>query len=293
MFLKFCVENGIDPFPVRECDLMMFCAEQVRLDHAVSTAKSYLTAIYSFNMRLGFEPYHKEFRALPNLVQAMKRKLGLGKRRERLPITVDVLVAFRNCMDMSRADHAMLWAMFTTAFLGVLRSGELAPKSLTVTQAVPRIASIAFTGSGRDEYMSFKLVVSKSDPFRRTVTVHIGKTGHTVCAVAAMKHWLSFRGKAACDDYLFVHADGQPFLYNDLLFIIKSLATIAGVPSPEKYSGHSFRSGGATALANAGVPLYRIKLMGRWLSDAYELYVRTEPTTLAACARVMVTGKET
>ena len=36
---------------------------------------------------------------------------------------------------------------------------------------------------------------------------------------------------------------------------------------------HSFRAGGATNLANLGVPDYVIQIMGRWRSDAYKRYL--------------------
>lgn len=43
---------------------------------------------------------------------------------------------------------------------------------------------------------------------------------------------------------------------------------------PPSISGHSMRAGGATALAAQGVPDDRIRILGRWSSDAYQLYLR-------------------
>ena len=131
------------------------------------------------------------------------------------------------------------------------------------------------------------LNVSKTDAFRQTVTIHIGKTRRTVCAYNVVKHMLSFNKEATQNDYLFVWSTGRLVMYNDFLKVIKQLAVKAGVDYPASYSGHSFRAGGATALAKAGVPDHRIKLIGRWLSDAYQLYISTPPTALAECARLM------
>jgi hypothetical protein len=47
--------------------------------------------------------------------------------------------------------------------------------------------------------------------------------------------------------------------------------------SPSDHSGYSFRSGGATDLADLQVPHQLIKTLGRWKSDAYLLYIRVNP----------------
>ena len=45
-------------------------------------------------------------------------------------------------------------------------------------------------------------------------------------------------------------------------------------------SGHSMCAGGATALAAAGVPDERIRTLGRWSSDSYQVYIRRHPLLL-------------
>lgn len=50
-------------------------------------------------------------------------------------------------------------------------------------------------------------------------------------------------------------------------------------------TGHSFRAGGATYLASIGVREEDIKRMGRWTSDAWQIYVREHPTIIAELQR--------
>ena len=40
------------------------------------------------------------------------------------------------------------------------------------------------------------------------------------------------------------------------------------------FGAHSLRIGGATAALAAGIPPETIRLLGRWSSDCYQLYVR-------------------
>jgi len=51
---------------------------------------------------------------------------------------------------------------------------------------------------------------------------------------------------------------------------------------PPEFAGHSLRSGGATALAIAGVPADRIQAMGRWSSNTFQIYIRKNPVLLQA-----------
>jgi len=51
---------------------------------------------------------------------------------------------------------------------------------------------------------------------------------------------------------------------------------------PPEYADHSLRSGGATALAIAGVPADRIQAIGRWSSNTFQIYIRKNPVLLQA-----------
>lgn len=63
-----------------------------------------------------------------------------------------------------------------------------------------------------------------------------------------------------------------PFRRDDLrTSVVKHIQTTYG----RAHTGHSFRVGGACALCAAGVPMEHIKILGRWRSDAIDMYVRT------------------
>jgi hypothetical protein len=67
--------------------------------------------------------------------------------------------------------------------------------------------------------------------------------------------------------------------------MIVSLAK-AGL-KPEKYAGHSFRIGAATTAAACGVQVVTIKTLGRWKSEAYQLYIRLPQSQLASVSRTL------
>ena len=51
--------------------------------------------------------------------------------------------------------------------------------------------------------------------------------------------------------------------------------------------GHSFRIGAGSVAAAGGLPDWLIKVMGRWSSDCYQLYIRTPISTIETVARRM------
>ena len=55
--------------------------------------------------------------------------------------------------------------------------------------------------------------------------------------------------------------------------LLPAICNAAGIENADQYKGHSFRRGGATSLARAGVHDHTIKKMGRWKSGAYHLYI--------------------
>ena len=74
---------------------------------------------------------------------------------------------------------------------------------------------------------------------------------------------------------LFRHETGLPLTRSSLVTWLKDAVARLGLEG--NYSGHSFRIGAATTAAAVVIPDHLIKTLGRWLSDAYQLYIQTSP----------------
>ena len=61
------------------------------------------------------------------------------------------------------------------------------------------------------------------------------------------------------------------------------LLQLAGY-DPHSYASHSFQIGAATTAAATGLPA---RLMGRWSSDSYQIYIQCPASTLQAIPCVL------
>ena len=92
-----------------------------------------------------------------------------------------------------------------------------------------------------------------------------------LCPLAAISSYLYVRGEAPGP--LFLFRDGRPLSRQILASKVQHILHSAGYSGT--YSGHSFRIGAATTAAACGVTDHLIKTLGRWSSDAYQVYIRT------------------
>ena len=99
--------------------------------------------------------------------------------------------------------------------------------------------------------------------------IYVGRGEGSVCPIRAFGDFLALRGSSP----LFTFSDGRPLTRQQLSSTFQSILHSAGYT--DFYSGHSFRTGAATTAAVWGVPNHLIKTLGRWSSDAYQIYSRT------------------
>ena len=126
--------------------------------------------------------------------------------------------------------------------------------------------------------LRIRIKASKTDPFRQGVDIFVGRTGNELCPVAATLAYMVQRGPGPGP--LFKFQDGKPLTRQRFVARVREALTSAGVDS-SAYSGHSFRSGAATTAAKCGVSDAVIKMLGRWKSSAYQLYIKTPRDQLA------------
>ena len=262
--------------------------------------KGRLSAIRHLHLRMGLQwvPVSERYRVDRCLTGLMRLCPRAAKRK--LPITPQLLIRMRQCPLIPWADPRMkvVWAAMLTAFFCFLRKDN-------------------FTAAKVDSFNSRKhltrgdVVVGANCvqyTLRHSKTNQFGLREHTVVAPAIHGCILDAReavyqafqvcpgAKKADPAFCLPSVAGSvvPLTHQVFVASLRFCLKAIGV-DPNRYSGHSFRRGGATFALNQGVdPLY-VKWMGDWRSDAYlgyvdqyapESLVRLPAAMAAACARM-------
>ncbi len=219
------------------------------------------------------------------LVQARATSLS---RSPKMPVTPSLLRRLKQVWqgEGNQADCGMLWAACTMCFFGFFRSGEITVPSAGSFCPKTHLTFEDVTVDSRQAptLLRIRLKTSKTDFFRVGVDVFIGKTDNELCPVAAVLAFMVSRGNGPGPFFRF--QDGSPLTRPRLVAEVKRTLEKAGMDS-RAYSGHSFRSGAA---ARQGVEDSTIKMLGRWRSSAYQLYVRTLREQLAAFSKELAGG---
>ena len=93
-----------------------------------------------------------------------------------------------------------------------------------------------------------------------------GATDNFLCPVSAMYNFI--HQSTFISGPLFTYSDGSYLTQNRVSLMLRSCFGNCRINT------HSFRIGGASTMASAGIPDSTIMIMGRWSSNAYQKYLR-------------------
>lgn len=208
-------------------------------------------------------------------LQGCKRLNPKAIKRKR-PLDYDDLKSLiRTLTPQSSYDNVLFVTLVLTGFYSLMRLGEMVvPDQLAKRNfnKIIRRSSLKIDGTR----YQFLLPAHKADRFFEGNTILIQATNDAPDALPIMRQYVEQRDELFPNHpQLFLRQDGTVPARQFFMARIRQML-------PGDIGGHSMRSGGATALAIAGVPDNRIQAMGRWSSDAYQQYIRKHPALLQA-----------
>ena len=188
----------------------------------------------------------------------------------RLPITIVILHRLCGAVSIhvkSPYHQVLLRAMFCTAFFGLMRLAEI-----TVTKQGQVIVSL------NQLTLSSNLAVINITHFKHNQSLKpvdiplCAQQSTVICPVLNLATYLQVRGYSPGPLFCFPGDKPVPrrFFTKHLSFLLKSIGYDVA-----RYKSHSFRIGGASYYADLGYTDAQLRLLGRWNSNSFILYIRS------------------
>jgi hypothetical protein len=273
-YLSFCASHNFSPEPTP--DTLSFFV--VFMCHHIKpqSVESYLSGICN-----QLEPFHPSIRTIcrhPLVTKTLagcKKIRAVGVSRKRPLTRVELGDVARQYRLSTSHDDLLFVAILLTGFHGLLRLGELVwpdRKSLQDYRKVITHRSVRISQAS----VSFHLPGHKADRFFEGNQVILQQTSTPDDPMKPFLLYLQTRDLGfPFNPELWLRIDGTIPTRSWFMLRLRKLFA-------SDVAGHSLRSGGATALAEAGVPPHLIQAIGRWASDAFQIYIRKHPVLLAA-----------
>lgn len=189
-YLKYCLERGFNPLPTTELILCRFVAYLAHQGLKQRTLKSYLSAIRHLHIAEGLEdpfkaPLHRLHYTLSGVIKTESERAG--SKRVRLPITPPILRQMKTYWNKTAldSDTLMLWAACCLGFFGFLRSAEMTVPSDSSFDPTVHLSykDIAVDNPSSPSIVQVTIKQSKTDPFRKGISLFLGKTSTDLCPV--------------------------------------------------------------------------------------------------------------
>ncbi|CAK5284821.1 unnamed protein product [Mycena citricolor] len=285
LYSIYNVDGGI--FPASLPALMSWVSISLAGRVQPKTIKQYLSHVRSFHVDADMPFTVCESPILQRLIRGVKRFHGECDWKPVQPITLPILTAMLS--ELRPGDtpgHTTLYAAFSLAYAGFLRSGEITAGSGSSSASLNlRRSNVEFLPSFDEcTHVNLTLPASKTDPFRKGVTISIAAApGLITCPVAALKRLFTELPRPLTAP-LFEGLDGKPLQYKAFVAGLRDALASAGI-DPTGFAGHSFRRGAASEAAAAGFSDYEIQLLGHWRSDSYKLYIENSLSRILSLSK--------
>lgn len=248
-----------------------FIAHLYEIGHAHSTILTYMSAISAYHKLRGFDDPCKNYFISRLLSGVKKLKPDIKSLK---PINKDLL---HGMIDVLRwaveapYDRLMYKTVMLFMYYGCFRVGEILVTGNMANHTLRRENIELIIANGQVQSLLLTLTSYKH---------HQGKSCQLKLAKGRIQEYCPVdmfiqyvrhcTGKLG---YVFRKLDGSPVDRSDLVRVLKLCLDLLGIEN-SRYNCHSFRIGRTTDLALVGVPAEKIKLIGRWSSDAYQKYIK-------------------
>lgn len=265
-FEAWCAARALQALPCEPATLALYLTDRATTGLRPSSLGVAVAAIGERHRAAGVKHADLPHRNahVAEIFRGIRRSLGTAPRQA-APVAIDELRAMSETLNDDKLIDVRDRALLVVGFAGAFRRSELAGLD---------VGDVAFGKAG----VVITLRRSKTDQEGAGVTVGLPYGGDPkTCPVRTLKAWIEAsrleQGALFCSVTRHSRV-GARISGRDVARVVQKLAAATGLDAA-RYSGHSLRSGLATAAAAAGKSDRSIMLQGRWAGRAMvDRYVR-------------------
>ena len=243
-FSLFCVQNGFKPLPSEPKIISLYLTHLSTKNVKMSTLKRRLVSIGVIHKLKGHYLDTKHPAIIENIM-GIKRRKGIVQKGKK-PILISSLKLIINAIDQQTKDKIKKLrdkSIILTGFSGGFRRNEIVALDYDDLDFVPEGLKITIRRSKTDQFGEGSV---KALPYFDNLQY---------CPVVTLKNWITV-SKIKSGPIFRRFSKGSKLSGNRLTdqtvaLLIKKYLNLAGIDS-KNYSGHSLRSGFATAAAESG-----------------------------------------
>ena len=269
-YRKFCTMSNINIVPISQKHLARYVAF-LTYKLKYTSIINYLTVVRLVHLEAGLDnPVSTYY--MKTIQKGTRRLLG-DTASPKLPVTPDILLGIRSFLDFTTSFDTAFWAACLVAFYSFFRKSNLLPDTMLAFCPDKQLSrhNISFNIEGA----VIKVTWSKTIQYRdRTLLIPLPFIpASRLCPSTAL--WLSLKQgtQSHLSPFQYFQGSTHKFLtYPTFCSHLRLCLDRLGFDS-NRYSGHSFRRGGATFALESGAPPDLVQAQGDWRSDAYKLYI--------------------
>jgi len=273
-YFAFCSAHSflIEPTPDTLSSYAVYMVHHIK----PKSVSSYLLGVCSQLEPFFFDVWlHRHHWLVLKTLEGCHKMFPLSTSRKR-PLTRSELADVSHQYSSSLLfDDSLFLTLLLTGFHGLLRLGEFTWPDKRNLQDYQKVVMRNLVCVD-PKFFQFTLPGHKADRFFEGSLVLIQLTDLADDPFVPFVKYLSLRD--CCFPFcveLWLKGDGTVPTRAWILHLLQK-------HFQDNVGGHSLRAGGATALAEAGIPVHMIQAIGRWSSEAFQIYICCHPVLLTS-----------
>lgn len=283
-YQTFCHQNGLPLFPLNDDTLSLF-ATHLAARMSQTSVRTYLAGVQCASRVRGFRERIEDMQKVRLTLRGIDRsRSSSSPRREAITFQhLDQIRVFLLSSEYSHQDRQLYFTASCVAFFGMLRVSEYTCPTSSFFDSSRHLCVSDVTIS--TNMLLIRIKVSKTNQSGLGTTIRLPSINSIFCPVAAMRSFLSLRG----------FVPGPLFMFANNLFLTRNMLSqfLRRVFNNIDINTHSFRIGGASCAAAAGISNSTIQILGRWSSSAFRDYLRFSNDSLRLISQSMCTYAQT